>query len=70
MRTRGQFVSDLGCKGLLLGGKRVEVDLCGSLALTGHGHATTGNDPELREEHSEFVEPRGALKWNKGDSLW
>jgi L-serine dehydratase len=40
MRAAAQFVSELGPKGLLLDVRRVQVDLYGSLALTGRGHGT------------------------------
>jgi L-serine dehydratase len=55
MLAAGEFVSDLGRKGLVLDARRVEVDLYGSLALTGRGHATDravilglcGDNPEF-----------------------
>jgi L-serine dehydratase len=40
MRAAGEFVSELGGKGLLMTVRRVQVDLYGSLALTGRGHCT------------------------------
>jgi hypothetical protein len=40
MLAAGEFVSDLGRKGLVLDTKRVGADLYGSLALTGRGYAT------------------------------
>ena len=40
MRAACDFVASLGGKGLLLTVRRVEVELYGSLALTGHGHGT------------------------------
>src|SRR5260221_631708 len=64
MLAAGQFVSDLGSKGLLLNVVRIQVGLYGSLALTGRGHATDravilglcGEHPELVETSS--IEPR------------
>jgi L-serine dehydratase len=40
MRAAGEFVSELGGKALLMTVRRVQVDLYGSLALSGRGHAT------------------------------
>jgi L-serine dehydratase len=40
MRAAAQFVNALGPKGLLLEVRRLQVDLYGSLALTGKGHGT------------------------------
>ncbi len=40
MRASAQFVGELGSKGLLLDVQRVQIDLYGSLALTGKGHGT------------------------------
>jgi L-serine dehydratase len=40
MRAAAEFVLDLGRKELLFRTRRVQVDLYGSLALTGKGHAT------------------------------
>jgi L-serine dehydratase len=42
MRAAAQFVGELGPKGLLLEVRRIQVDLYGSLALTGRGHGTDG----------------------------
>lgn len=54
MRAAKKFVESLGEKRLLFGTGRVQVELCGSLALTGRGHGTDralilglcGEDPE------------------------
>jgi L-serine dehydratase len=57
MLAAGEFVSDLGRKGLVLDTKRVDVELYGSLALTGHGHATDrAVILGLTGEHPEFVD--------------
>jgi L-serine dehydratase len=40
MRAAAEFVRELGPKGLILGVRRVQVDLYGSIALTGRGHGT------------------------------
>jgi L-serine dehydratase len=40
MRAAAEFVSELGHRGIMLEVRRVQVDLYGSLALTGKGHAT------------------------------
>jgi L-serine dehydratase len=40
MRAAAEFVSELGHRGIMLEVRRVRVDLYGSLALTGKGHAT------------------------------
>lgn len=42
MRAGADFVETLAGKGLLLDAKRVQIDLYGSLALTGRGHGTDG----------------------------
>lgn len=42
MRAAADFVVTLGGKGLLIGTRRVQIDLYGSLALTGRGHGTDG----------------------------
>lgn len=67
MRAAADFVAGLGGKGLLLGVRRVEVDLYGSLALTGHGHGTDraillglcGEVPDRIDPDS--IEPRLSL---------
>jgi L-serine dehydratase len=59
MLAAGEFVSDLGRKGLVLDARRVEVDLYGSLALTGPGHATDrAVILGLCGDHPEFVDLR------------
>jgi L-serine dehydratase len=40
MRAASEFVAELGHRGLILQVSRIQVDLYGSLALTGKGHAT------------------------------
>jgi hypothetical protein len=40
MRAAGDFVSSLGNKSMLTGVHQVQVELYGSLALTGRGHGT------------------------------
>ncbi|OYW16228.1 MAG: L-serine ammonia-lyase, partial [Planctomycetales bacterium 12-60-4] len=40
MRAAGEFLAELSASGLFDQIARVQVDLYGSLALTGHGHAT------------------------------
>src|SRR5882724_8752567 len=40
MRAAADFVGSLGSRGLLLSVRRVQVELYGSLALTGEGHGT------------------------------
>jgi L-serine dehydratase len=57
MLAAGEFVSDLGRKGLVLDTLRVEVDLYGSLALTGQGHATDrAVILGICGDHPEFIE--------------
>jgi len=57
MLAAGEFVSDLGRKGLVLDTRRVEVHLYGSLALTGRGHATDRAVVlGLCGDHPEFVD--------------
>jgi L-serine dehydratase len=56
MLAAGEFVSELGATGLVLYTTRVQIDLYGSLALTGRGHATDrGVILGLCGEHPEFV---------------
>jgi len=40
MRAAGDFVADLGSKSILVNVRKVQVELYGSLALTGRGHGT------------------------------
>jgi L-serine dehydratase len=45
MLAAGEFVSVLGSGGMHLNVSRVQVDLYGSLALTGRGHDGPDSDP-------------------------
>lgn len=57
MLAAGEFVSDLGNGGVLLNVSRVQVDLYGSLALTGRGHATDrAVILGLHGEHPEVID--------------
>ena len=57
MLAAREFVSELGSKGLVLDTMRVEIDLYGSLALTGRGHATDrAVILGLCGDHPEFVD--------------
>jgi L-serine dehydratase len=59
MLAAGEFVSDLAGRGVLLNFSRVQVDLYGSLALTGRGHGTDrAVILALYGEHPEAVDPR------------
>lgn len=60
MRAAAQFVSELGHKGLIVNVHRVQVDLYGSLALTGKGHASDkAVILGLCGEHPETVDVAG-----------
>jgi len=64
MRAAGKFVADLASTHLLRDTKRIQVELYGSLALTGRGHGTDravilglcGENPETVDP--ETIEPR------------
>jgi L-serine dehydratase len=64
MRAAGDFVANLEASGLLLEVARLQIELYGSLALTGRGHSTdraillglSGEVPDQVEP--EFIEPR------------
>src|SRR5262249_28864871 len=58
MRASREFVTNLGSKNLLASAKRIQVELFGSLALTGRGHGTDrAVILGLCGEQPEFVDP-------------
>ena len=58
MRAANDFVARLGSKGLVLETRRVQVELYGSLALTGRGHGTDrAVILGLCGEQPEFIDP-------------
>jgi L-serine dehydratase len=58
MRAASDFVAGLGSTGLLLDTRRVQVELYGSLALTGRGHGTDrAIILGLCGEQPEFIDP-------------
>ena len=76
MRAARQFVLDLEDRGLLSSVTRVRVELFGSLALTGHGHATdravllglSGEAPETIDPATIF-EKVGDIRQRRGLKL-
>ncbi|MCB1035306.1 MAG: L-serine ammonia-lyase, partial [Acidobacteria bacterium] len=82
MRAARMFVERLRREGKLAAVTRLQVELYGSLALTGKGHGTDravllglegetpeGVDPDTVEDRLAALEKRGALKIPKGPTV-